>query len=101
MQGALRSAFLVKAGLTKEAYVGTGTAIAFLIDVSRLSVYARLIQTRHADFDYPLLAAAVVSAFLGATLGNRYLQKMTMGGIQALVAIFLLLISLGLMSGLL
>ncbi len=101
MQGALRSAFLVKAGLSKEAYVATGAAIAFLIDVARLSVYARLIQERHAEFDYPLLSVAVVSAFLGATLGNRYLQKMTMAGIQGLVAVFLLLVSLGLISGLL
>ena len=101
MQGALRSAFLVKAGLTKEAYVGTGSAIAFLIDVSRLSVYARLIQERHTEFDYALLGAAVVSAFLGATLGNRYLKKVTMGSIQTLVATFLLLVSLGLMVGLL
>jgi uncharacterized membrane protein YfcA len=101
MQGALRSAFLVKSGLTKETYVGTGSAIAFLIDVSRLTVYSRLIQERHAEFDYALLGAAVIAAFLGATLGNRYLRKMTMGGIQALVAAFLLLVSLGLMSGLL
>jgi uncharacterized membrane protein YfcA len=101
MQGALRSAFLVKSGLTKETYVGTGSAIAFLIDVSRLSVYARLIQERHAEFEYLLLGTAVVSACLGAILGNRYLHKITMGGIQAIVAILLLLISLGLISGLL
>jgi uncharacterized protein len=101
MQGALRSAFLVKSGLTKEVYVATGSAIAFLIDVSRLTIYARLIQDRHAEFDYALLGAAVVSAFLGATLGNRYLKKMTMGGVQALVSAFLLLVSLGLISGIL
>jgi uncharacterized membrane protein YfcA len=101
MQGALRSAFLVKSGLTKEAYVGTGSAIAFLIDVSRLSIYARLIQERQADFDYSLLGAAVVSALLGALLGSRYLHKMTFSGIQAIVAVLLLLVSLGLISGLL
>ena len=101
MQGALRSAFLVKAGLTREAYVGTGAAIAFLIDVSRLSVYARLIHERRADFDYPLLAAAVASAFLGAVLGNRYLRKITLHEMQALVAVLLLLVAVGLMSGLL
>jgi hypothetical protein len=99
MQGALRSAFLVKSGLTKEVYVATGAAIAFLIDVSRLTVYARMIHDRHAEFDYALLGAAVASAFLGATLGNRYLQKVTMDGIQVLVAVLLLLVSLGLISG--
>jgi hypothetical protein len=79
MQGALRSAFLVKAGLTKEAYVATGAAIAFLIDVSRLSVYSQIILEHSATFDLWLLTAAVVSAFLGATLGNQYLPKITMG----------------------
>jgi uncharacterized membrane protein YfcA len=101
MQGALRSAFLVKAGLTKEAYVATGAAIAFLIDVSRLTVYSRIIREHYADFDLGLLSAAVVSAFLGATLGNHYLPKMTMGGIQSIVAGLLLLVSLGLISGVL
>lgn len=101
MQGALRSAFLVKAGLAKEAYVATGAAIAFLIDVTRLSVYARLIGERHAEFDYLLLGAAVLSAFLGATLGNRYLKKITMGAVQALVAGLLFLVALGLISGVL
>lgn len=101
MQGALRSAFLVKAGLRKEAYVATGAAIAFLIDVSRLTVYWRIIREQHGDFDFALLGAAVVSAFLGATLGNQYLPKITMGTIQGIVATLLFFISLGLISGLL
>ena len=41
MQGALRSAFLARAGLSKEAFVATGVVIACLIDVSRLGVYSR------------------------------------------------------------
>lgn len=99
MQGALRSAFLVKAGLTKEAYVATGAAIAFLIDVARLTVYSQLIIEHHADFSVALLTAAVISAFLGATLGNRWLPKVTMASIQGIVAVLLFLVSLGLMSG--
>ena len=101
MQGALRSAFLVKAGLTKEAYVATGAAIAFLIDVSRLTIYYRLIVRHHGEFDYSLLAAVVVCALLGAALGNHYLPKATMPGIQGVVAVMLFLVSLGLISGLL
>lgn len=101
MQGALRSAFLVKAGLTKEAYVATGAGVAFLIDVSRLTVYSRLILQYQAEFDYVLLTVVVICAFLGATLGNRYLPKVTMTGIQSTVAVMLLLVSFGLISGLL
>jgi uncharacterized membrane protein YfcA len=101
MQGALRSAFLIKLGLEKEAYVATGAAIAFLIDVSRLAIYAQLIQRHHASFDYGLLGAAVAAALLGTVAGNRYLPKATLGGIQTVVAVMLLAVALGLMSGLL
>lgn len=99
MQGALRSAFLVKVGLTKEAYVATGAAIAFLIDVSRLGVYSRQIVEHRADFDYGLLGAAVIAAFAGAILGNRYLPKVTMSGIQDIVAALLFTVALGLITG--
>jgi uncharacterized membrane protein YfcA len=101
MQGALRSAFLIKAGLAKETYVATGAAIAFLIDVSRLAVYSRLIMEQRADLDYGLLAGAVVAALLGSVLGNHYLPKATMRGMQAVVAVMLFVVALGLISGLL
>lgn len=101
MQGALRSAFLVKTGLTKERYVATGAAIAALIDVTRLSVYAQLFVIQRAEIDYGLLTAAVICAFIGATLGNRYLAKATMEGIQRLVALLLFLVALGLITGIL
>ena len=39
-QGALRSIFLLKCGLTKEGFISTGVVIACLVDISRLAVYA-------------------------------------------------------------
>jgi uncharacterized membrane protein YfcA len=101
MQGALRSAFLAKAGLSKEAFIATGVVIACLIDVTRLGVYARRLIDVHQELDYGLLAVAVVAAFIGALAGNRYLKKMTMRGIQRIVAVMLLAVALGLISGLL
>jgi hypothetical protein len=38
-QGAFRSAFLIKAGLAKEAFVATGVVSAVIVDTVRLSVY--------------------------------------------------------------
>jgi uncharacterized membrane protein YfcA len=38
-QGALRSAFLIKIGLPKRAFVATGGVIAVIIDASRIGVY--------------------------------------------------------------
>ena len=101
MQGALRSAFLSRAGLSKEAFIATGVVIACLIDFSRLAIYANALVSARANFDYGLLAAAVVAAFTGAALGNNYLRKMTMPGIQRMVAAMLFLVALGLVSGLL
>lgn len=101
MQGALRSAFLARSGLSKEAFIATGVVIACLIDFSRLAIYAAAMPRLAAPFDYGLLTAAVLAAFAGALLGNRYLRKMTMPGIQRIVAGMLLLVALGLVSGLL
>jgi len=101
MQGALRSAFLSRAGLTKEAFIGTGSAIACLIDVTRLGVYSSMWRREGANFDYGLLAAAVLSAFAGALLGNRWLKKTTMEGVQRLVAILLVIVAAGLITGVL
>src|SRR5690606_32928259 len=38
-QGALRSAFLIKSNLSKEAFIATGIVIACIVDISRLGVY--------------------------------------------------------------
>lgn len=101
MQGALRSAFLIKAGLTKEAYIATGAAVAFVIDIARLSVYWQTFASTRTNSDNILLAAAVCAAFLGAFLGNRLLKKATLASIQFIVAALLILIAVGMMSGML
>ncbi|MBP7173853.1 MAG: sulfite exporter TauE/SafE family protein [Cloacibacterium sp.] len=92
-QGALRSAFLVRSGLSKERFVATGVAIACLIDVSRLSVYARNIAKVSEKIDFSLLAFATLSAFGGAYFGNKILKKMTISSVQIFVAIALMIFS--------
>jgi uncharacterized membrane protein YfcA len=101
LQGALRSAFLIKAGLEKERYIATGTAIALLIDIARLTVYVPLFDRHKAELDYPLLATGLLAAFAGALLGNRYLEKVTMGAVQNIVAALLLLCGVALVLGVL
>lgn len=98
MQGALRSAFLAKCGLTKEAFIATGVVVACLIDVTRLGMYGRLFGDT-AALDYSVLAAAVSAAFAGAWLGNRYLKKATLSAIQTLVAILLFVVAVALILG--
>lgn len=100
-QGALRSAFLLKSGLAKEAFIGTGIVIACLIDVARLGPYIRRFSVTMPALDYRLLATAVLAAFTGAYLGNRYLKKVTLAGLQRFVMLTLFLVALGLATGLL
>lgn len=98
-QGALRSAFLIKAGLSKEAYIGTSVVIGTLIDFSRLSVYAtRFLEAGLLD-NFPLVLIATLSAILGAYLGNKLLKKVTFKFLQQLIAILLILISIALGAG--
>jgi uncharacterized membrane protein YfcA len=100
MQGALRSAFLVRAGLSKEAFIATGVILACVIDLARLSIYS-VKMPLETVVERGLLLAAVLAAFAGAAIGNSYLRKLTMPGIQRLVAALLAAVALGLMSGLL
>lgn len=98
-QGALRSAFLIRCNLTKEVFIGTGVVIACLIDTVRLFVYSSRFKALEQDH-LPLIGSAILAAFLGAWLGNRYLRKLTMVRLQALVAGMLFFIALLLGAGL-
>lgn len=99
-QGALRSVFLLKAGLSKESFIATGVVIACLIDVTRLSVYSRHLSLPSLSANLPLLLAAISSAFAGSFLGARLLHKVTLRFVQLTVSLALVLISLALFSGL-
>jgi uncharacterized membrane protein YfcA len=99
-QGALRSLFLLKAGLARESYIATGVVIACLVDLTRLGVYGAHFSEARGSENLPLLATATVSAFLGAFLGSRFMKEVTMRAIQVLVAVMLLGIAVGLGLGL-
>ena len=101
MQGALRSAFLARSGLDKQAFVATGAAIACVIDVSRLAVYAGTLLAVFGTLDHRLLICAVLAAFTGAWLGNRLLHKTTLRGLQRAVAAMLFAFAIGLILGVL
>lgn len=98
-QGALRSAFLIKCGLSKEGFIATGVVIACLVDFARISVYSARFSLTMIQENSWLLLSATVSAFLGVFIGKRLLKKVTMRGIQVLVAIMLFVIAIGLGSG--
>jgi uncharacterized protein len=99
-QGALRSAFLVKAKLSKEAFIATGIVIACLVDFSRLGVYLSRFSESGLHDNLTLVVAATLSAFVGAFAGSRLLKKITLDIIQVAVTIMLIILSLALGLGL-
>jgi uncharacterized membrane protein YfcA len=99
IQGAIRSAFLIKSGLSKEAYIATGVVIACLVDFTRLSVYASRFTTANLHENMTLLISATLAAIAGAYFGKKLLKKITLRSIQLLVAIMLILISITLGAG--
>jgi len=100
IQGAIRSAFLIKSGLSKEAYIATGVVIACLIDFTRLSVYASRFSAANMHENITLLISATLAAITGAYIGSKLLKKITLRFIQVLVAVMLILISIALGAGL-
>lgn len=99
-QGALRSAFLIKAGLSKESFVGTAVIISTFVDFTRLGVYStRFTQAGLVD-NLALVISATLAAIAGAYVGNIILKKITLKFIQITVALMLIVISLALGVGL-
>jgi uncharacterized protein len=98
-QGALRSAFLIRANLSKEAFIATGVIIACLVDVSRLSIYSSKIIKASDSLNYQLVIAATLSAFLGAYIGNKLVKKITIKilqfGVGIALIVFGILLSVG------
>ena len=98
-QGALRSAFLIKSSLNKEAFIGTTVVVSTLVDITRLGVYATgFSEVIQAEISV-IIIGATISAIIGAILGNKLLKKVTFHSIQIIVAVFLILIAIGLGLG--
>lgn len=84
-QGAVRSGYLLNYGLSKEAFIATGTAIACLIDASRIPVYlvnygAALVAS------WPYLVAVILSALAGTLVGKRLVARLSLAWFRRLVA---------------
>lgn len=103
-QGALRSAFLIRTGMTKEQFVGTGAVAAICIDAVRLSVYFSVflgekLRAVNLAGGWPMVLGATIAAFLGSWLGARLIRKITIRSVKrvvgSLLAITGVLLALG------
>jgi hypothetical protein len=97
-QGALRSAFLINLNLSKMEFISTGTAIAVVIDISRISYYFNSIEsTNISSLEQSIMP--VISAILGAIIGYYLIKKIELTWLKKLIGIALLLYSLALILG--
>jgi hypothetical protein len=103
-QGAFRSAFLIKSGLDKEAFVGTGVVSAVIVDTVRLAVYGASFYTTNLFVLESELAGlvglAVAAAFLGSFVGARLLKVVTLGFVRTAVAAMMMAVGTALAVGL-
>lgn len=92
-QGALRSVFLIKCGLTKESFIATGVIIASVVDIARISIYF----TQYYRFDIKenvvVLLSAIGCAFLGAILGKKLVKKVTIHFVHFTVSILVMILA--------
>lgn len=102
-QGALRSAFLLRAGLSRDGFVATGVVSAVIVDAARLLVYGFVfvgVQWQQSATLVPAVLVATLCAFAGAFIGQRVLKKVTLRAVQYTVAVLMLLVGVGLLAGL-
>jgi uncharacterized membrane protein YfcA len=104
-QGVFRSAFLVKAGLNKGQFIGTSVLSSIFVDVVRLLVYGWSFYSQKFFQVLPvntngILIAASLTAFLGSYIGSKLIDKVTFKTIQLLVGSMLLILGMGIATGL-
>lgn len=103
-QGALRAAFLVRCGLSKEAFIGTSVATSCVVDLCRLAVYGvayyvRQIRGEHAGNGWGLVGVGCLAAFAGSVGGKRIAGLITIRAVRLIVGIMLMVLGIAMGAG--
>jgi uncharacterized protein len=73
-QGGIRSAAMLGMRVSKESFVATATAIALVVDLARMPVYA-VMQGRQVLEIWPVLLLTIIGVVLGTLAGERMLKR--------------------------
>ncbi len=98
-QGAVRTAFLTQAVEDKTILIATNTALAMLVDLSRIPVYGHHFLSRGDQMPMPWLILSIASAWCGAIIGNMYLRKINLRMLDFIMAVALSLFGAAMMLG--
>jgi|SRR5579862_1070681 len=88
-QGGIRSAALLGFDLQSQAFVATATAIALLVDVFRMPVYAAL-QARQVLSVWPMMVFATVGVVVGTLTGKWMLERIPLLMFRRIVSLIIL-----------
>jgi uncharacterized membrane protein YfcA len=91
--GAVRSAFLSAFDLPKAVYIATAGAIAFVIDITRISTYIYNEVTLNHRYLWGFLLF-IPASFLGAGIAKRIVDRIPQKYFRIVVAVFLFIVGL-------
>lgn len=91
--GAIRGAFLSAYDLRKAVYISTAGAIAFVIDITRISTYLLNDVTLESKLIWGLLAF-IPASFIGAGLAKKIVDRIPQDKFRLVIAAFLFLVGI-------
>jgi uncharacterized membrane protein YfcA len=95
-QGGIRSAAMLGMRVSKESFVATATAIALVVDVARMPVYAAIQGKQVLDI-WLVLLFAIVGVVLGTLAGERLLSKIPEPLFRRTVSVIILALGVALL----
>jgi uncharacterized protein len=96
-QGGIRSAALLGFDVPKEAFVATATAIALLVDVFRMPVYAAT-QWNELRSALPMMAVATAGVIAGTLVGQPLLRRIPAPTFRTIVAAIILALGIWMLT---
>ena len=94
-QGGIRSAAMLGMRVSKESFVATATAIALVVDLARMPVYA-VVQGKEVMGIWPVLLLAIIGVVLGTLAGERVLRKIPEPLFRRIVSLIVLTLGVAL-----
>lgn len=95
-QGGIRSAALLGFNVSKEAFVATATAIALLVDLFRMPVYA-VTQYREIASVWPLVVIGTAGVIVGTLAGKPLLRRIPEKTYRMIVSIIILALGISML----
>jgi hypothetical protein len=87
-QGGIRSAAMLGVDVPRQAFIGTATAVALIVDAARLPVYLATTSSELLRM-WPAIAAASAAAVGGTLFGHRVLMRIPEEKFRPTVAVLL------------